>query len=161
MGVPEYYKLYLGRNRVEGGVFDGVFGTEDYDGVLRICGTDSGRVLVPGLVPGGEPEAAEVCQLAAPRSDRGTLITELQTDGHHAEGDAEYWVGLHRMSDNPRATFRHEETRAYQVEGDEIGGFVEQVDYERYEDAQNPHPSRFNEDPQNGLCVNEVSLALT
>lgn len=52
-------------------------------------------------------------------------------------------------------------TWTYQVEGDVSGCLVNQVDDERDEDEEDPDSSGFNEDSQDGLRVNKVSIILT
>ena len=52
-------------------------------------------------------------------------------------------------------------TWTYRVEDDVAGILVGQVDYECEEDEENPYCNGIDEDPQDGLRVNEVSIILT
>ena len=94
------------------------------------------------------------------RSHQSRLLPELETNDHRTGGDSKDRVGLRRGSVS-REQISDMITWTYRVEDDVAGILVGQVDYECEEDEENPYCNGIDEDPQDGLRVNEVSIILT
>ena len=94
------------------------------------------------------------------RSHQSRLFPELETNDHRAGGDSEDGVGLRRGSVS-REQIPDMITWTYRVEDDVAGILVGQVDYECEEGEDDPYHNGFDDDPQDGLRVNEVGAILT
>ena len=95
--------LHLRGGGIKGGFVDGSFRTEDHDFVRR--GRRVGSVCA--MLLGTSLEVADVWRpgVSRSRSHYGSLATELETDGHHAERDSEDGVGLRCGSGELRTAF--------------------------------------------------------
>lgn len=81
--------LHLVGGGVKGGGLNSSFGAEDHTLVLCVRRGSGIRALFLGLFIGTAPE---IRWFGGTRSNHGGLVTELETNSHHTEGDSKEGV---------------------------------------------------------------------